>query len=535
MRRSLLALVALLAGCGVAKAQVMQSGAITPQHLTMWAANNVALDAGGAARLAQGLQPFEIGIVAPPNGSGNPFPATASGGGPNGEIACLYDAPLGQAGHYLCFSPNLGSNTASIDFGSIGGGTVGSLQFIVNGTKIAIPGPGNGTVVGPISSTTGNVACWNNTVGSILADCGPGGLVTPLVPTQLTADNSTKAASTAFVKNQGYLTTSVVSFAPQGRLSLQSAVPIHNYNLGAGLSTIYYVDYAGALVPVWNGASNVLLTIGGGNISDAVPNSGAGVINANQVVDVFGVSVSGVLTLCHATNGSGGGWASDAGGGSNTSRGTGYTALTRAVTGYLNNTNSIANCYNGATNLGPILANQATYLGTVYTTGAGTFTWNVTGINTGGCSGTAAIVLGIWNYYNRVELNVACVDSGANYTYTSSVVRQARGSVGNQIQYVKGVIEDADSSYLTNRSIANGTNAATVVGIGFTSTTFVGPDLPCTTPTGLNVSIQCGVTPLLTQTPLGLTTVYSLEQGDGTNANIFDSGNVNTIGLIVKL
>lgn len=534
MIQLLFAGITLLALATSAHAQVMQSGSITPQHLAMWAANNVVLDAGGAARLAIGLQPFEFGLVAPPNVSGNPFPSTAAGAGPNGENVCLYDAPLGQAGHYLCLSPNLGSNTASIDFGSVGGGATGSLQFLINGSKIAFPGAGTGTVVGPNTSAAADVACWNNTLGTILADCGPAGATAPLAPTQATADNSTRVATTAFVKNQGYLTTATAAFTPQGRLSFASGSPTPS-NLGASLTTIYYNNYVGNLVPVWNGSSTVLLAIGGGVISDAVPNSGAGVVLANNVVDIFGVNVGGVLTLCHATNGSGGGWASDTGG-SNTNRGTGYTALNKASSGFLSNANALTNCFNGATNLGTIPANQATYLGTAYTIGNGLFTWNQFIVSSGGCSGSSAAVLGIWNYYNRIEYNLQCVDSGSPYTYTSATIRQARASSGNQLQYVKGVNEDQETIYVNGTVATTGSSARVNFGFGFSGSVFSGNSALCVTPSGIvgggNV---CSGSPIgIAFGVIGLETISNLEQGDGVNANTFDASSTNVIGVLIK-
>lgn len=534
MKLILAALLAMF--LGEAQAQVMQTGGgVTPQHLAMWAANNVIQDAAGAARTAQGLQPLELGLLAPPNTSGNPFPATASGTGPNGEIACLYDSPLGQAGHYMCFTPNIGGGVASIDIGPTGGGTNGSLQFLINGTKIAFPGPGNGTVVGPGTTTAGNVACWNNTLGTILADCGPGGTLAPLVPTQSLADNSTQSVNSAWVKGQGYLTTAAASVAPQGRLSLQSnnATP---GNLGSGLTTIYYVGYVGNLVPVWNGSTNVLLTIGGGgNISDVVPATGAGIILPNNVVDVFAVNVSGTLTLCHATNGAGGGWASDSGG-TNISRGSGYSAISRTPSGFYTNVNSLSNCFNGATNLGSIAANQATYLGTAYTTGSNTFTWNISTAASGGCLGTSAVTLGIWNYYNRLSYNLQCFDSGISYTYVSSVIRQARASSGNQIIYVKGVAEEQESVYLNGRVFVTGTSANTGMGLGVTATAFGTLSPTCVVPGGLvgGTNFCSGTVVNQLYSATGLTTIYRLEQGDGINPNTFDQNTNDSLGVIVK-
>jgi hypothetical protein len=532
MRRWTLAALLLVLLSGPAAAQVMQTGGVIPQHLSMWSTNNVVQDAGGAARLTQGLQPLELGLVAPPNQSGNPFPATASGTGPNGENSCTYDSPLGQAGHYLCFSPNVGSNTSQISVGTLNGGTPGTFRFLINGTPVTIPGAGSGTVVGPVSSTAGDVSCFNNTSGTIIADCGPTGLVMPLVPTQTNGDNSTKAASTAFVKNQGYLTSSNIIVAPQGRLTLASASTAPG-NLGAGLTTIYYANFVGNQVPVWNGTSNTLLPIPSGQISDVIPNTGSGVISATQVFDIFAVNRSGTLAICHVTNGAGLGWAGDAGG-SNTGRGSGYTQLQNTTTGFLTNSNALANCYNAAVNFGSIPATQATYLGTGYTTGIGTLTWNLIQGASGGPSGASAVTLGIWNYYNRINLLLNASDTGVAYTYSSATVRQARGAVGNQVVLVIGVAEDFPAPIINAGFLPAALNALMQAGYNVnTSTSFLGRTLEFQA-YAANVNSGGGMPLFAGGALVGVQTYIRLEASDGTNANIFNPGQADGISVYTR-
>jgi hypothetical protein len=162
----------LVAGAGgEAAGQVFQQGGVIPQHLTMWSTNNTVMDAGTAADRPQGLLPHELGLQAPPNKSGNPFPATATGTGPGGELACLWDSPIGTPGHYFCMSPNVGAGLASISVGSSSGGTPSSLQIVLNGTAYPFPGPPGG-VLGPSTTVVGDAASWNNTSGTLLADSG---------------------------------------------------------------------------------------------------------------------------------------------------------------------------------------------------------------------------------------------------------------------------------------------------------------------------------------------------------------------------
>lgn len=539
-----------------ASAQVFQTGSVIPQHLMMWSGSNVAQDAGGSAPLPQGLQPTQMGLVAAPNISGAPFPATATGNGPNGENSCIYDSPLGIGGHYLCMSANLGSNTGAITFGSEGGGPVGAFEFIVNGTKIPFPGPGTGTVVGPATSVIGDLACWANVVGTQLSDCGilasnilttsaaaiiyaplasPALTGTPTSTTPATADNSTKIATTAFVKAQGYLTsTSVPVPSPQGRLTLQSRTPVMVTNQ-TNKATIFYDSYVGNDVPVYNGTVDVLLPIGGNEISLVLTASEE---SSAQTFDVWAINVSGTLTLCTATNGagaSGTGWSGDTGG-SNTARGTGYSQLSFGNRSYVTNANSIANCFggvSGTTNFGLIPANQASYLGTYVTNAAGTTTFNI--VATQAVSNSQMF---IWNYYNRVSVLAREQDSGSNYTYTASVVRQAGARTNNNIAFVQGVSEEpVTTTYSTNIILvaAQGATVSTGVSLDVTNSFNWSPATQVQQPVGGAGGINAQPTSVITGYPgPGLHVFFATETGDNVNANTFNSVGSNLLTLQLR-
>jgi hypothetical protein len=557
-------LIALLSiPLAASQGQVMQQGGVIPQHFTMWAGNNAVQDAAGVARAPQGLQPFELGIVAPPNSNGS-FPATATGQGPNGENECIYDAPSGVGGHYLCFSPNIGSNTGAISFGSVGGGAVGGLDFIINGTKIACC-TGSGNVSGPGVSVVGDVATFNATNGTLLADSGilasnilttsaaaaiyaplasPTFTGTPISTTPSTADNSTKIATTAFVKNQGYLTSVTIPVpAPQGRLTLTSHTPVLTASV-TGTSTIYYDAYNGNSVAVYNGTTDTVLQIPSNEITLVLTTLEEATAN---VFDIFAFNNSGTLALCTPTNAggsSGKGWAGDTSG-SNTARGTGYSQLDNHTRPYITNANSITNCFGGAsgtTNFGTIAANQATYLGTYYTTAAGQ-----TGINmpVSGVSGGNNPYLYVWNYYNRVTTTIKNLDQGASYTYTLAAIRQARGSANNQCNYVYGVAEDSISverGFFV--SLVAVVGAAFNVGIGFDNTTSF---YPTNNGTG-NITANPGnaaatssvagaasvvISPAVSNI-LGFHSITFLEGGDSANANTFNAAGVDTAYCTIR-
>lgn len=551
VQRALAAVAAMLLAVIPAEAQVFQQGTVVPQHYMMWGASNVAQDAGGSAPLPQGLQPTEAGIVAAPNASSPFFPATATGHGPNGENQCLYDSPLGIGGHYLCFSPNLGSNTGAISFGSIGGGATGSFEIIVNGTKVPFPGPGTGTVVGPGSSTVGDLACWNNTLGTLLSDCAiassnvltqsaaaalyaplisPALTGTPTAPTPTLSDNSTKIATTAFVKGQGYLTsTSLPGVAPQGRLTLTTHTPVQSSTISS-TNVIFYDAYVGNTVPVFNGTVDVLLNIPGNELQLILSNLEEA---SGSVFDVFGINSSGSLVLCTATNGGGAsglGWSGDTGG-SNTARGTGYSQLDNTTRSYLTNANTITNCFNATSSLGPVAAHQGTYLGTYFTVLAGQTGFSLGGGALGGVAGNQYI----WNNYNRVVGVFITVDNGAAYTYTSNVTREARASTGNQVNFVTGLAEDGISASTSSQpNLVGALGATAVASPALDSTAALSTAVYKLNNPGTTGFTAAGGVTLPVVPKLGLHFISRNEASDNTNANGFNSLSSEFLGVTLK-
>jgi hypothetical protein len=321
-----------------------------------------------------------------------------------------------------------------------------------------------------------------------------------------------------------------VAPTPQGRLTLASLTPVMGSTSCASApctnqTTIYYDCYAGCGVPTYNG-TNVTSQQIPNEVSDALPNAGAGVANANDVFDLWWNAATGAL--CHVTNGAGAGWSADTGG-SITARGTGYTQLSRSV-GFLVNANSLTHCYNGAADLGPIAASRATYLGTFATTGAaGTVSYTFGS----GVSGGGAALFGLWNYYNRVTVTTNVSDISAPYTYTTLAYRQAGGSAGNQIQFVLGVAEDnAAAIYSAEMTTTATINAAAVIGVGFDSSSAPGcqPGLvfsqSSATVAGGTSTVNCAW-----QVTAGVHTLYALERGDGFHANTFNSISANNLSF----
>ena len=323
-------------------------------------------------------------------------------------------------------------------------------------------------------------------------------------------------------------TTTIVE--PQGRITLTANTPVMTASATAQ-TTLRYDCYHGNNVPRFNGSTDILETIASCEVTTAMQNTGTGVLNANGVFDVWWSS--GANHICVATNGAGGGWASDTGG-SNTARGTGYSQLDRSTRGFTTNKNALANCYNGTTNYGSISANQATYLGTIATdagaAGSVSFTFGTA------ASGGGAGVHNVWNMYNRVQVVSTVTDNGVAYTYTTGTIRQARASTGNQVTFVSGLAEDGLTCVDNARVDTVGVSSASGdfgCGLDSTTTFLQQESLVFTNAASVfraSFSVTTAVTP-----QVGLHVLSANEIGDGSNANIFDINGKDVLSILFPM
>lgn len=176
---STLALFLLCSATAIAQNKpAYYTGTLTPGHAAKWVAPGVLADAGGAggSSVLNGGYLTELGIT----NTGTPF--------------CISDALTSASGGYrqLCFGANSLSAGALISYTNYGGATALPLTFNINGTSYAFPYTVGG-IVGPGTSVIGDLACWNNTGGSLLKDCPSAGVPANVLNTQ--TSNYTVATS----------------------------------------------------------------------------------------------------------------------------------------------------------------------------------------------------------------------------------------------------------------------------------------------------------------------------------------------------
>lgn len=156
-----------------AQSTLLQGGTWTSGHVPMYVGQGggqtIVQDSGPASGGGPGIGLSELNITARGTGTA---PYAGQGTGPNGEVACIFDAPTTNSTgyHSLCFSANVSSG-GLISYQANGAASSLPFNFKVNGVTYEFPFLTTG-VVGPATSVIGDAACWNNTSGTLLADCG---------------------------------------------------------------------------------------------------------------------------------------------------------------------------------------------------------------------------------------------------------------------------------------------------------------------------------------------------------------------------
>ncbi|MGO3934773.1 hypothetical protein [Rhodopseudomonas pseudopalustris] len=277
---------------------------------------------------------------------------------------------------------------------------------------------------------------------------------------------------------------------PQGRLTLQSGVPVMSMTQAAK-TTIYYTPYLGNQIPIYDGASMVMTAFSELSAATTDTTKSPAAIGASKVNDWFIWHDAGTLRLSHGPD-----WTND------TTRSAG-TALTMVGGIYLNNA-AITN--------GPA-ASRGTYVGTTRSNSSSQLDFIV------GASGTAGWV-GIWNAYNRRPCVMTVSDAASNWTYSTGVPRASNNGIVSRVSFVCGLQEDAVDASFNTRVTIGGTNGYTLQGLALDSTsTFSARSLVGGTGTATNAyvshAVRSSFSPLL-----GYHYIASIEEGDGVTPNL---------------
>lgn len=239
-------------------------------------------------------------------------------------------------------------------------------------------------------------------------------------------------------------------FPAQGRLTLQSGVPVMTTTQSGKTSIFWTPSFGGRSVPVWNGHGFNMLDVGGEltnvTTASAVGFAGPAAVTTNSNYDLFawGSPGAGILTR-------GGVW------NSSTVRSSGTENDLLLLNGIYVNKNAIAN--------GPP-AQFGTYLGTVRSNGSSQIDFILGAAAAGGTAGVG----GVWNMYNRTSMSMFVGDSTANWTYVTTSYRQVRASAGNQISVLIGLQEDIVTATAHNLSSISASGANVPAGVGVNST-----------------------------------------------------------------
>ncbi len=463
-----------------ALSQVKQSGTVTPGHAVQWTMNGTIQDAGPATRGTL----TSLGITA------------------SGPSFCINSDLVTSAGwQQFCFGvTTAGGGTISVQ--NFGTAPAKPFTVTVNGTPYQFPFTTSG-ILGPVSTTIGHLATWNNTTGTLLADGGavliPGGssgqvqinqsgVFGGITNTALTALINTATASlpgsipawpnntTTFFRGDGTYSTlptattgalgvvrpdgtsitiagGVISSVPVGgaptnpamRLTLVSGVPVPTTDQ-SGIASHYCTPYPGgsaaatAFVPITTDGINFTMTsVGELTQTTTDATKSPAAVANNSVYDVFLWSDAGTIRCTR-----GPAWSSD------TSRGTGAgTSEIDFTTVFPTNKNAITN--------GPA-ANRGVLFGSERSNGSAVLM-------------DSALFRWVSNVYNAVPRKVALVLTGSSGGYGTASWRQWDGNSSAQVDILQTLAGIPLQLSALGEATNTSTNAFCPVAIGIDSAT----------------------------------------------------------------
>lgn len=278
-------------------------------------------------------------------------------------------------------------------------------------------------------------------------------------------------------------------FAPQGRLTLASGVPVMTADV-TNASTIYYAPYTGTYVPIYNGTNVVMYQFTSSPTDNVGPSIALNTTahTTGHLYDLYAFNNGGTITL-----GTGPAWTSL------TARGASQDV--QRYSGILTNAVSIAISYGSPLITYTCPVNQCTYLGTVYATGGGTtcVQFAPTPANGGESSCGNGAFVGLWNACNRVNAHVRVIDNSAawnaktintwepgDYNFGTS-----HTNINNRINFLDGMQVVQVHATLDENNQSNGASSTKpLIGVSF-DTTSTSPDIACKQQATQVVSVSC--------------------------------------------
>jgi hypothetical protein len=276
----------------------------------------------------------------------------------------------------------------------------------------------------------------------------------------------------------------------------------------AGATSVIVTPYVGNLVPIYDGTN--MNPTAFSEVSQATTDGtkSPAAVGASQIFDIFCWVDSGTNRCTR-----GPAW---------TNSTTRSLALTR-VNGIPLNASNITN--------GPA-ALRGTWMGTIASNASSTIDYILGGSGGGG----VAAVLNVFNAYNRVTVAPQVTDTSGFYAYTSSVIRQANNSAGNQISYLAGAVEDGISASYTSQCTPVATSVAHCqFGLGLDNTAaFAIAPFQVQTSAATSITGGGSVAYQFMPTP-GTHVISANEQGDNSHANDFNSTSTGTLSASLRM
>lgn len=463
--------------------------------------------------------------------------------------------PLATTGAFGAVKPDGSTITISAGVISSISGGAGTVINAANLTNHA-PVIGDGGTVG--IKTTAAMSDGQLLVGATGADPVP----------KTISGSCTLAASGAITCSGG----SSVAPIPQGRLTLQTGVPVMTADQSAK-TTVYYDSYDGSVYPVWGGSAFSNVTITGDEISMGL-DAGVPHIASGGVYDTFGIT-GGVIcanglpwlnpfqVVTGATNATpivitanshglsngdivyiGGVRGNTAANGkwvvasaaANTfaltgSAGNGtYTASTGALasrgdaaelqikssggTSVPTNKNSMTHCWGGAsgtTDSGAVSANQGTYLGSLLATANGQTSAE---FNLAPAAGGSNPTLGLYNAFNRVQVSSVSVNSNSSHSNSSTTwvpMDNAGANTKVRVTYLDGLAQSPVFGSAAQASVVTNSNFA-VAGCNISNVADVAPVLNAVSTANAAASFPAIPSPCDAPPMLGKGFVQGMEQ-----------------------